>query len=587
MTNARKPWLRALAYFRPDLPRVGAAFVLLLASIACNVLKPWPLALIVDCVLGGKPLPRFLGHLALWPKPAVIALLSGAIFVLHALQAAFAAVQNYVVIQAGLAGLRRVRGSVFEALQRLSLRFLQNANAGDLIYRASWDSYAFQTLFQQGLMTVVAASLSLVFMVAIMARINVPLTLIALALAPMLVFAIRFFGRTMRDRATLAQQADSQVTSLVQQCLAALPLIQSDNREPIEMANFQVRSAAAQTRRLAQHGSELIYGLAIALAFGLGTMATTWIGASETLAGRMTVGELFVFLSYLAQLYEPLNQLSHAGTTLSAATAGARRVFELLDTPPEVLDPPNPAPFKSPPGIAFHGVTFAYDKNRDVLRGLDFTLAPGEAAGLIGPSGAGKTTLLHLLPRFFDPVAGSIELGGVDIRQLALKDLRRNIALVLQEPIILPGTVAENIACARPDASALEIAAAAEAANAAGFIDRLPEKFSTRIGEGGVRLSAGERQRISLARAFLKNAPILLLDEPTSALDAESEALIAESLGRLLKDRAALLVAHRPATLAHLSRILVLQNGQLVENGTPDDLRRANGYYARVIAPAR
>jgi ATP-binding cassette subfamily B protein/subfamily B ATP-binding cassette protein MsbA len=295
------------------------------------------------------------------------------------------------------------------------------------------------------------------------------------------------------------------------------------------------------------------------------------------------VGQLFIFLSYLVLLYEPLSQLSYVGSTVVGALASARRVFEILDTPDAIEAPNQPAKVQGSGDIVFRGVSFAYQAGRDVLHEVSFSLRQGESAAIVGPSGAGKTTLLLMLARFFDPTRGLVALDGVDLRQWDLQDLRRQTALVLQEPIILPATVAENIAYAKMGATVEEIAAAARAAHAFEFIEKLPEKFQTRIGEGAARLSAGERQRINLARAFLKDAPIILLDEPTSALDGESEALIAESLQVLLRGRTALMVAHRPATLAGFQKILVLENGHLTEFGAPAELRAAGGYFERVL----
>jgi ATP-binding cassette, subfamily B, bacterial len=569
---------RALSYFRPDAGRIASVFCLLVANVVLNVLKPWPLALMVDDVLGQRRLPAMLAAAGAWPKPVLLGCLAGVIFLLHFAQGAVAGAQNYFSIQVGLRGLTRVRQEVFARLQRLSLRFHQGASAGDLIYRASWDTYAFQTLFQQGLMTFLTALLSLLLMVCVMWRLNVPLTLVALALAPLLVIGIRVFGRAMRERTALAQQADSRVTSLVQQSIAALALTQSYAREEHEAQRFQTEAITAQTRRLSQHAAELAYGFVIAVIFGLGAAVTAWLGSRQVLAGALSVGELLVFLSYLLQLFEPLNQLSFVGATVAGAMAGARRVFELLDTRESIPDGKRVQTSKlKVQNLAFREVSFAYEPGREVLRDVSFSLAGGEAAAVIGPSGAGKTTLLHLLPRFFDPTRGAIELDGVDLREFRLQDLRRQIALVLQEPIILPATVAENIAYGKPDATAEEIEAAARAANAAAFIEKLPQQFQTLIGDGAARLSAGERQRINLARAFLKDAPLLLLDEPTSALDAESERLIAASLRELLRGRTALIVAHRFATIAALPRALSLKNGRLTEGANPAHMGGAAG----------
>jgi ATP-binding cassette subfamily B protein/subfamily B ATP-binding cassette protein MsbA len=578
-----KDLFRALGYFRADGLRMAGVFGLLLVSVGLNVLKPWPVAVLIDSVLGQRPLPGRHELVAAGAKPMMVVWLSAAIFLLHFAQGAFSAAQNYCSIQAGLRGLTRLREELFARLLRLSLRFHQGATAGDLIYRASWDTYSVQTLFQQGLMSFVTASLSLLVMACVMARLNLPLTMVALALAPLLVVGIRSFGRAMRERTARAQQADSRVTALVQQAIAALPLMQSYNREEWEAVRFRAEAEEAQTRRLSQHGSELGYGFAVAVIFGLGTAVTTWLGARQVLAGCLTVGELFVFLSYLVLLYEPLSQLSFVGATVAGALAGARRVFDILDTPEEVKTASPAAKAPDAGGLVFRGVSFAYAPGREVLRGVSFSLPAGESAAIVGPSGAGKTTLLLMLPRFFDPARGSVELGGLDLRQWDLKELRGRTALVLQEPIILPGTVAENIGCGKPGAGAEEIAEAARAANALGFIEKLPEGFRTRIGEGAARLSAGERQRISLARAFLKDAPIILLDEPASALDGESEVLIAESLRALTRGRMALMAAHRPASLAGFQRVLVLEEGRLTEFGTPAELRAKGGYFARVF----
>ncbi|HEV7927096.1 MAG TPA: ABC transporter ATP-binding protein [Verrucomicrobiae bacterium] len=578
-----KDLFRALKYFRAEAARVVGVFGLMLVSVGLNVLKPWPVAVLIDSVLGQKPWPGHRDPILAGAKPLMALWLSLAIFLLHFAQGGFSAAQNYCSIQTSLRGFTRLRQELFARLLRLSLRFHQGASAGDLIYRASWDTYSVQTLFQQGLMTFATASLSLLVMAFIMARLNGPLTMVALALAPLLVIGIRAFVKAMRQRTASAQQSDSRVTALVQQAIAALPLTQSYTREDFESDRFRAEADEAQTRRLAQHGTELGYGFVVAVIFGFGTAVTTWLGARQVLAGALTVGELFIFLSYLVLLYEPLSQLSYLGATVAGALAGGRRVFEILDTPDEVVAPSPPVKAPSTGGIVLTGVSFAYAPGRDVLCEVSFALSTGEAAAIVGPSGAGKTTLLLLLPRFFDAARGRVEVGGLDVRQWDLTELRRQIAVVLQEPIILPATVAENIGYGKPGASAEEIAAAARAANALGFIEKLPEKFQTRIGEGAARLSAGERQRINLARAFLKDAPIILLDEPTSALDAESEALIAESLRVLLLGRTALMVAHRPATIAACQRVLVMEEGRVTEYGTPEELRAKGGYFARVM----
>ena len=590
---------RALQFFRPDSARIAVVLFLSIISIAGGALKPWPLALLLDAVLGVNPLPRWFlaANNSAADKAALITLIAGILFAIHAAQGILSAAQNFVAIQVGLRGLRRVRSQMFACLQRLSLRFHQSAKVGDLVFRASWDTYSFQTLFQQGVLVFLNAFLSLLVMVVVMWRVNGRLTLIALATVPILVLIIRVLGAKMRDRGTAAQQADSQVTSLVQQNISALPLIQSYTREDREQRQFDQHASVAQARRLSQHGWELIYWLAISLTFAAGTAAIVWFGSHEVLAQRLTVGQLIVFLAYLGQMYEPLNQLSHVGATTANALAATQRVFEVLDTPEEVRDAPGARAVQSSkakvqsPGtliangrVAFEHVSFGYEKDRLVLHDVTLEIQPGESCAFIGPSGAGKSTLLNLVPRFFDPNSGAVKLDGADLRELRLKDVREQIAVVLQEPIILPTTIAENVAYGKPNATAAEMETAARAANAHEFISKLSKKYQTIVGEGAARLSVGERQRLNIARAFLKDAPILMLDEPTSALDAESEAQVVESIFNLMRGRTTLMVAHRLSTIRRVDKVAVLEDGRLTEFGAPQELLARGGYFTRVAS---
>ncbi len=611
--------VRALGYFRPDAGRIGLAVGLLLVSIGINLLKPWPLAIIVDSVLGNKPYPTWLpGQMRAWAQPGQLTAIIAASLALHLAYAAVGAGHVYLSIGVGLRGLRRVRDDVFGWLQRLSLRYHHGTEAGDIIFRAGTDTCAFQILFQQGLLIVVSATGTLLFMTVTMARLNLYLTAVALVAVPILLVSIKVFGGAMRSRGMAAQQAESKVYSLIHQGITALPLIQSHAREHHEQRRFTAHTEEARQHKMAQHGLEVFYWGSISVILGACTLGVTWVGAQQVLAANLTLGELLVFLAYVAQLFEPLHQLSQVGATLSSASASTRRVFEILDTPEEVKDRPEARPVRrggdvdgaaglptsaddmfatagapaGPPGqplqlygnVAYDDVSFAYEPSRPALRHVSFKLLAGTSAAIIGPSGAGKTTLLNLLPRFFDPVSGAVLLEGVDLRDLRLEDLRAQIGLVLQEPIILPTTVAENISYGKPQATMEEIEAAAHAANASAFIEKLPQQYRTVVGDGGAHLSVGEKQRINLARAFLKDAPILLMDEPTSALDVESEAQVVASLFALMRGRTTLMVAHRLTTIRRVDKILVVENGRLTEMGAPDDLLAEQGYYARVVS---
>ena len=612
-----KNLLRALTYFRPDAWGIGAVIVLLMLSIALNVLKPWPVALLVDNVLGQTPYPRWVpDQVAGWDHSTQLAAIMGALLVLHLSHALISAVQLYLAISIGLRGLRRVRNEVFGWLQRLSLRFHRGTQAGDIIFRAGTDTCAFQAMFQQGLLVFITASCTLLLMLLVMIRLNLQLTLLALIAVPILLVSIKIFGRNMRARGLAAQQAESKVFSLIHQGIAALPLVQSNTREQHEQQRFNTQTERARRHKMSQHGLEVFYWFVISVILSVSTAAVTWFGAQQVMASTLSLGELLVFLAYLGQMFEPLNQLSQVGATIANAAVSTRRVFEILDTPDEVKDrvdarpvlrgrhvqksttqtsraskrrtsaplPPAAATVEAHGNLAYDDVCYSYEKSKPVLRGISFQLLAGKSAAIIGPSGAGKTTLLNLLPRFFDPLSGAVLLEGVDLRQLRVKDLRSQIALVLQEPIILPTTIAENISYAKLGATADEIEAAAHAANADKFIRNLPMQYNTKVGEGGASLSVGEKQRINLARAFLKDAPILLMDEPTSALDVESEAQVVASLFELMRGRTTLMVAHRLTTIQRVDQILVIQEGRLTECGTSDELLARQGYYARVVS---
>lgn len=588
---------RALRFFQPEGARLVGVFLLLLLATLANLLKPWPIAVLVDGVLQAKPRSDAISQwLASHEVSTQVLLLASTTLLLHVLQAVLSAWQSHLLIGVGLSGLARVREAVFRHLLQLAPSYYQRQRAGDLIYRAAWDTYAFQTLFQHGLFGFSQAALSLALMVAVMAQVHLPLTLAALVTVPVVLSAMVVLSRRMGARSLLAHAADSQVTSSVQQAISALPLVQSCQREADEAVRYGQRVREAYQARRAQHGLEVAYLALLGVLFGLGTALILWLGAQAVQTGHLSIGTLLVFLAYLGQFYEPLQQLSRVGTILSDAGAGTRRVLELLDSPEVVREHPTP---QSLPrfgtssnqagqpelrrGVSWSAATFSYGA-APVVHDLDLHIRPGEYIALVGPSGAGKTTLLLSLLRFHDPTSGSVQWDGIDLRELALSDLRAGVGLVLQEPIILPASVAENVGYGRPGASRAQIQEACGWAGAARFVERLPQGYDTLLGDGAARLSVGERQRLSLARAFLHQAPVLLLDEPTSALDAESESAVAASLNRLRQGRTTVMVAHRAGSLAKPDRVIYLAAGRIRAMGTPAEVAAAEPAFAQAFA---
>ena len=570
---------RASQFFRPDQSRLIGVVLLIIAGVGLNLLKPWPIAIVLDSVLSDKPFPEWFPHVPTGFSMLTFMVLS--LFVVHFAVAMLTALHSETSIDIGLKGLRRVRRALFEKLQRLPLKFHLGKRQGDLIQRAAWDSYSFQTLFQQVLVTGVTAGCSLLFMLIVMATMNIPLTLVALAIIPCLALTMKRFSADMVQRSARAQEADGTLASRVQQNIASVTLIRSYNHEQAEIDEFATHADRSRKLRQRQHSREVWYHAELALVFALGFAAILWVGSKQVLSGHLSLGELIVFLAYLTQFYDPLNQITAAGSTISAASAGANRVFEILDQPTPDQDG-KPLPNEDL-HLRFDRTTFGFDPDKPILKNLNLHINPGETVALIGPSGSGKSTLLRLLLRFHEPDQGSITINDQNLRRTAAHELRAATIYVEQEPLLIPGTVAENIAWSNTGATKEEIRTAARAANADEFINDLEFGYNTVIGEGAARLSVGESQRLALARAFLKQGRLVLLDEPTSALDAHNEQSITESLAVLSQNRTTILTTHRPELLKLAKRIIVLDHGEVVADGPLEKITQENDYLRRML----
>ncbi|MGB0909310.1 MAG: ABC transporter ATP-binding protein [Nitrospirales bacterium] len=571
---------------------IGLLVLLLGSGIA--LLQPWPLKLVVDSVLGTHPPPEFLEYLTTFftshttiftdQKFALLFLLSAGVLLIQVLMGSFTVLSTYILVAIGLRMVFRLRCRLFDHLQRLSLAFHDTTTVGDSLYRVTWDTYCVQSWFNSGIIPALTASFTLAGIGIIMLSLDWLLTLVALAIAIPLIVLIKKLDQPMTERSMRFHERESDISSRVQETLTGIRAVQAFGREHFESQRFQSHaqdSLLANLRlTILQSGSQAIVGLLLAL----GTTLVVWIGASRVLSGHLTVGDVVLLVSYVAMLYKPLETLAYTATTIQSAAASGRRVLALLEATPDVSDLPQavPLPASQACAISFENVSFQYHNGLPVLRNLSLDMQKDQCIAVVGSSGAGKTTLVNLLLRFYDPTEGRVMLNGYDIRHVTVQSLRDQIAIVLQEPVLFCSTIRENIAYGLPSASFENIQSAAQSAGAHYFITALPQGYDTEIGERGVMLSGGQRQRIAMARAFLKNAPILIMDEPTSALDTETEQQLLKALECLMKGRTTIIIAHRLSTIRKADRIILLQDGQVVEHGTHTELLQLGQGYARL-----
>jgi ATP-binding cassette subfamily B protein/subfamily B ATP-binding cassette protein MsbA len=585
MPGSARTAREVLAYLRPYRGR--ALLVLLLVAIGnvLTLLMPWPLKLVVDHVLGHEPLPASLVAAlpaALAEPAALLPAAIAAAVVLELLAAALGFAENYVSIDAGQRMVNDLRGDLYAHLQRLSLAFHSRQRVGDLIHRVLADTFALQSLVMHGVLPALSAVTMLVGMAVVMVRLHAGLAALTLALAPVLGVVVGLVGARIKGAAIRAREEEGAIYARTQEDLASIPVIQAFTREDETTRRFVGASRASLRAFLRLYNVQTLFGGTVTALLGIGSALLLWAGARDVLGGGLSVGTLLVFLAYLRSIYTPVSRLVGSWGTVRAAEASAERVFEVLRTPPQIVDRPGAPALPPVRGrIALEGVSFAYEAERPVLRDVSFVAEPGETVAVVGPTGVGKTTLAALLLRFLDPTAGRITIDGHDLRDVQLRSLRAQISLVLQDPLLLSTTVRENIAIGRPGASDADIERAAREARAHEFIVTLPQGYDTPLGERGVRLSGGERQRLSLARAFLKAAPILVLDEPTSALDAATEALVVERVAALARGRTTLIIAHRLSTLRGADQVVVLEAGRMVERGSWDALLAGRGALRR------
>ena len=587
-------YARTIRYFRPFLWATAGGVALTLASIGFNLLKPWPFKFIVDGVLdktAGTADTREL--LQNWfgdsGSATVILWLCVAMVLISLLGGLINLVSNYLFVHVGLQALLKLRTDLYSALQALPLKFHDSRRSADSSFRVAYDSQSIQTIYNKGFATVLSSIVMLAATFVVMVRMNWPLTLASLAILPPVVWAIRFYAVKVRRQSTDIHERESDLLTIAQEGLSQIRMVHAFGRESFEVDQFRRRASKSLEANMRLNMTSVASALVVGTLMAAGTALMYYIGSLQVMnpAANFTLGDLLVFSAYLLMLYQPLEQLTYTAWALEGAAAGAQRCFEVLDSQDDVPEAHDAEDFGPAKGrIEFRGVAFGYSEERRVLEDIDFTIEPGQTVAFVGGTGTGKSTLLSLVPRFYDPSAGVVSLDGRDLRRLKKKSLRSQIGMVLQDTLLFSTTIRENIAYGKPGANEAEIVEAARKAQALDFIRKLPQGFDSPVGERGGHLSVGQRQRIGIARAFLKNAPILLLDEPTSALDPSTESAIMGTIFELMRGRTTLIVTHRLTTVHGLGRIVVLKDGRIAEDGTGPELVAKNGVYAALYRDA-
>ena len=581
-----RPVLSIAGLLRPHWKAMLVALIAVGGESAAALLDPWPLKVVLDFLLQGRPLPTWLRPLVAWTGAGPTGVLNFAVLAV-ALIAIVGALSSYLntvlTARVGQWVMHDLRRTLYHHIHRLSLAEHDSTRTGDLIGRVTSDIDSVQDFVTSALLGIVANALTLAGIVAVMFYLNWRFTLISLSIAPVLFLVVFMFTRRIKKASRDVRKQESELVSIVEEVFSSIRVVKAFAREDYEEQRFEQQSLANVETALTARRLKMKLSPVVDILVAAGTCLMLAYGARLVMAGTLSAGSLVVFLLYLGKMYKPMRDLSKMTDTVSKASIGFERIREVLETEGGVRNTRHARRAGTFTGqIAFDAVSFGYDPAALILNDVSLTIEPGQVAAFVGPTGSGKTTIINLLARFYDPLSGAIRIDGTDIREYTLRSLRDQISFVLQDTLLFRAPIWQNIAYGRPEASREEIIAAAELANAAEFIDKMPEGYDTLVGERGVTLSGGQRQRIAIARAIIRHSPILILDEPTSGLDAQSERLVFEALERVMKDKTTIVIAHHLATILKADAIFVVKDTHIVERGTHDQLLAAGGVYAEL-----
>jgi subfamily B ATP-binding cassette protein MsbA len=579
--------LRIVDLLRPHWKAMTMALVAVGGAAAADLLEPWPIKIVLDYALASKPMPAWMVGIVARIGGGGLAILNFAVAAVASIAVAGALssyLQSYLTTHVGQRIMHDLRRTVYHHIHRLSLAEHDQKRTGDLISRVTSDIESIQDFVTTALLGIVANILTLVGIVGIMLYASWRFTLIALAITPVLFVIVYLFTRRIKKASRDVRRTESELISTVEEVFSSIRVVKAFAREDYEQRRFERQSLDNVETYLQARGMKMMLAPVVDVVVAIGTCLMLGYGARMVMANELTAGVLVVFLAYLRMMYKPMRDLSKMTDTVSKASVAFERIREILETESAVRDRRHARAarmFKG--GIEFERVSFGYVPDQLVLKDLSFTIEPGQVAAFVGETGGGKTSIVNLIARFYDPISGVVKIDGTDVRSFTMKSLRDQISFVLQDTLLFRAPVWQNIAYGRPEARRAEIERAAEQANADEFIKEMPEGYDTMVGERGVTLSGGQRQRIAIARAMIRDAPILILDEPTAGLDAQTEKAIMEALGRLMKNKTSIVIAHHLETILRADTIFVMKDHELVEHGTHDELLAADGVYSALF----